>query len=204
MMAPSSSVRMLRLPGPEPIISVPRLGAERSLEMRFILETHEDVEGARRFLDGIELFLVAFRNAPELDDDHIQALSAWEGFLGEHPELSAEPPSHIAGPIDPDAVYEALVRVLDNPDRREHLRGAADTSTVGVELWPDVKMVEHFGPHKNGQATSAQHRLAHVLRKLADEGRIVRLRAKDGSANMWTLEGRELGSRVAKNWRRDA
>jgi len=68
-------------------------------------------------------------------------------------------------------------------------------SDIGDHLWPDVLTF------KPGRPTGAMCRLAQALRKLADKGRIVRLRHHHGSSsNYWTLEGREVDAWITKQW----
>lgn len=107
--------------------------------------------------------------------------------------------TNVDGPIDPELVLGALSRAINNEDGPAHLRGGVSAGDVGRQLWPEVVML------RNNRPTSALLRVAHVLRKLADEGRVVRLRPRWGSgSNQWTLEGVELGSWITKNWTADA
>lgn len=171
---------------------------------RYITDLAEEARGDPNeehldFLNTAEPFLDAFRAVEETREHNERQ---WVAFAAEHPELR-EPSSF----TDEDLLEALQVAIAKwNADCQTSpgvpSPGAVWADQVGTVLLPGVDMTCKDAAGKS--RASGQHlRVARALCRLADHGKVIRLRAKSSGANRYTLAGIALGEHTLRYWRID-
>ncbi len=152
-------------------------------------EAQEIIQSAWTDL-GLSPPLRLVRDGDEGSDD-----DDWRSFIDGHPELT-EPPTHFCDDELVEALREAIAEwdaylAASEPGREPS--GAVAAHEVARRLMPSAQLITKNRDGKN-RATGPLLRVGKALSRLADEGRVIRLRPKWGTGgNLYSLAGFTIG-----------